>query len=200
MERTYAAIALTLAICVMAIPAAYLMGQRSALEIARRQYEESLARARVAQLTPAAPNPSEPTLNSPQVLPADTRIARLNRASVESPSPDAMRMAQSPAASEPSPSDVTRGPSTDTAESPDAETSFLTPIPQSAFDAAAVGTTYDEVVREFGREGEPMMTLEDAAGTITTQYAWDWLDTEGKVARVQMQFVDGRLMDKSISE
>jgi hypothetical protein len=62
-----------------------------------------------------------------------------------------------------------------------------------------MGTTYEQVVREFGREGEPMMTLEDGEGIVTTQYAWNWLDTEGNAARIRMQFVDGRLIDKALA-
>jgi hypothetical protein len=74
------------------------------------------------------------------------------------------------------------------------------PIPVDAFDATAMGTTYEEVVKQFGRDGVATLTLEDGEGSITTQYVWDWQEADGTQRRINLEFVDGRLNDKTFKE
>jgi len=70
------------------------------------------------------------------------------------------------------------------------------PIARETFDAVALGTAYTEVAQRFGREGLAALTMQDASGTETKHYFWDWTGVAGQACRVSMRFVDGRLTDK----
>jgi hypothetical protein len=188
MEKTVASLLLTLVISVLGIPAAYLLGQRSA----EQHYREEISQLRDEQRALVASLRSDvratPPVTTP-VEPAHVHAGFDEPARTESPDRETLAQAE-PAAVEPTPN----APPPPTAEIAGP------PIPEAAFDAAMPGTPYDHVVREFGREGEPMMTLEDGAGTITTQFVWQWRDADGTPNWIRMRFVDGLLIDKSASE
>ena len=175
MEKTLAALMLTLVISVMGIPAAYLVGQRSAQETLHRQYQAELARARAADdvARTSAPTQAPPVARHGDPVHGEPAFESQPVHVAQPPPAPAIEAPAEPA-----------GP----------------PIAEETFEAAVMGTPYGQVVREFGREGVPMMTLEDGTGSVTTQYVWDWLDPEGNPSRIRMQFVDGRLSEKTFTE
>ncbi len=182
MEKTIVSLFLTLVISVLGIPAAYLVGQHSA----EARHREDIARMREEQrhLVAAIRGEIQP-LAAPEFV-AHTEPAHSIPASIEEPARETVARAVTPI--------PIVEPAAPAAAAPEASSP---PIPEAAFEAAAIGTPYDQVVRDFGREGEPMMTLEDGHGSITTQYAWDWRDPDGSPNRIRMRFVDGRLIEKS---
>lgn len=70
------------------------------------------------------------------------------------------------------------------------------PIARESFDAVLLGTLYTDVAQRFGRDGLAALTMQDATGTETKHYFWDWIGSAGQACRVSMRFVDGRLTDK----
>jgi hypothetical protein len=175
MEKTLASLMITLVVSVMGIPIAYLVGQRSAQHALRDQYQSELERTRSEHREEIAAIRSE-------MLESIRSQARNDQATRDALTSAGIRMPK-PAATEALPSE-----------------GVPPPIPVETFEAAALGATYDEVVRTFGREGVATLTLEDGAGQVTTQYVWDWRANDGTQGRINLEFVDGRLNDKTFKE
>ncbi len=229
MQKTFASLLITLAVSLLGIAAAYMVGQRSAEyrlrdDVAR---SEATQRALIEELRrDLAPRPTE-------VVPVKT--ASLER--VEMNAAESARVDNTPAppvpadepAAEPDPENaatavnlapIVAQPENNTPVEPetpdpgvsdmpiadavpasaDSEEPPAPPIARESFDAVALGTSYTEVAQKFGREGRASLTMEDASGTQTKQYLWQWVGPAGESGRVDMRFVDGRLTDKSYRE
>jgi hypothetical protein len=178
MQKTFASLLVTLVVSIIGIPVAYLVGQRSAEHDVERRLTEERARARAEQ----------------QALIADLRENLAPRPAVATP----------PAKSEPAgtlPAPVVEPkPMEKLAEVAESVLEVPPAIPRESFDAVALGTTYPEIARKFGREGVPALTMEDEHGSLTRQYFWQWTGPEGKPGRVTLRFVDGSLTEKDYRE
>jgi hypothetical protein len=176
MEKIFTALLLTLVVSVLGIPAAYFVGWTSARESLRAEYRQELERARSEQ------NDVIASLQA-QVAATVTAPRRNEPAARPEPAIAPVKTAQALVTGE-----------VDSPEGGDL------PIPEETIDAAAPGMPYEDVVERFGREGEPVLTLEEGTGTVTTQYVWGWRGADGTPGRVLIEFVDGRLTDKSIED
>lgn len=226
MPKTLALLLATLGVSVLGIGVAYLMGLQTAeyrmrSEIERSREEQralidelrrdlapqpadtAMAAAIETLLPPAEPEPApepvaadvEPAAEMPEVIaetnapvepePAPTEIAKVmeeESTGIDAPlAPDELMPEPEPAAGEPA--------------EPAAP-----PIARDAFDKMALGARYVDVAECFGRDGLAALTMEDADGTETKQYVWDWIGPEGETCRVSMRFVDGVLTDKVYRE
>jgi hypothetical protein len=177
MEKTLATLLVTLVVSVMGIPVAYLMGQRSAQESLHGHYREELDRTRAEQNELIASMRSELTAQSREQARTEqaTREA-LSNAGIRVPGPAAQPIAD------------------------DETEPAAPPIPEETFAEATLGSRYEDIVARFGRDGAPVLTLADQSGTVTTQYVWDWLETDGTRGRIHMEFVDGLLSDKTFKD
>jgi hypothetical protein len=224
MHKTFVFLLATLVVSIMGIGVAYLMGQQTAAERLRGEIERSREeqRALIDELKrDLAPRPAE---NGVMTAPVETRAAEPTPKSAESPAaetpappepkqeePEPLVVAEAlpEAESEPNaPEPVDAAPEGDARgasqpeEASEAESGPETveppapPIARESFEAVALGTLYADVAQRFGREGLAALTMQDATGTETKHYFWDWIGTDGQACRVTMRFVDGRLMDK----
>ena len=66
-----------------------------------------------------------------------------------------------------------------------------------SFDALAIDTRYEIVVKTFGREGVLKLSMVDERGVVTEQYVWEWTAADGGLGKIDLFFVDGILEDKS---
>ena len=177
MGKTFASLLLTLAVSVMCIPVAYLVGQRSAQHAMNERYEAELDRTRAEHRDEIS------------ALRAELFASVRDQAKNDQATRDALRTAGIEMAQ----------PSNPAAIDPGAEPE-LAPIPLEAFDSAKIGTTYDEIARQFGRDGIAKLTLEDGSGSVTTQYVWEWEGADGAHGGINMELVDGLLNDKTFRE
>ncbi len=181
MQKTFASLLVTLAVSVMGIPVAYLVGQRSAEHDIQQRLIEERARARAEQ----------------QALISDLRAGLAPPpAAANAPLADSAPPASAPAPKSPQPTEETPAP---VAEATSA-TPPLPAIPRESFDAVALGVTYPEAAQKLGREGLPALTMEDGLGSLTRQYVWQWIGPQGKPGRATLRFVDGSLTEKNFSE
>ena len=177
MKKTFASLIVTLVVSVMGIPAAYLVGQRSAEDALFDRYQDEMAQTRAEQ----------------RELIASLRM-ELESQSTDRARPD-FSMPEASAGAEIRVNDPEpRATAIEPAQP------VTPPIEEEAFEAAELGTPYEVVVEQFGREGAPILTLEEGTGSVTTQYVWDWRGIDGTQGRVLMEFVDGLLIDKTIRD
>lgn len=66
-----------------------------------------------------------------------------------------------------------------------------------AFEALELDTSYQAIVKAFGREGSMKLSMEDNTGSITQQFVWKWIAADGTPGKVDLSFVNGKLSDKS---
>jgi type II secretory pathway pseudopilin PulG len=191
MQKTIAALLITLAVSVMGIPLAYFVGQQSAASDVERRLTDERARARTEQQALIADLRDNLAPHRAAAVPAMAQPA------VESPPPKGSEPPEKPAAAP--------APRTEPAEpdpSPTAEIAALNlpAIPKEDFEAVTLGETYPAVARKFGRDGSPALTMEDESGSMTRQYVWEWARPEGGPGRITMRFVDGVLTEKDYRE
>lgn len=172
MEKSMTLLLLTLAVSVMSIPIAYLVGQRSGEERLQRQFEEERAHWQSEQ---------------------EARLVSLRR-ELEEATEEYKRAAAAAEAREEA-NDEDAAPEGNVAEAVTAPEPTHA-ISKETYASATLGMTYDEVVAAFGREGTMTFALEDEAGTVTRQYVWQWTNAEGAARRVRLSFENGRLDDK----
>jgi hypothetical protein len=201
MQKTFASLLVTLAVSVMGIPVAYLVGQRSAEHDVERRLTEERARARAEQqalisdlrenLAPKPAVATQPAKSAPvAALPAPVVGPKPAEKLAETAGPPAPTVAPESAA----PADQAPPPAAESVAK------VLPAIPREFFEAVALGATYPEIAQKFGREGVPALTMEDERGSLTRQYIWQWIGPEGKPGRVTLRFVDGSLTDKDYHE
>ncbi len=219
MPKTLVLLLITLIVCVLGIGVAFLVGQQTAEQRLRSQIVqareeqralvEELKRDLTPQMQAAAPVVTPPPpAETPATEPAPTPEAQepINLARAE-PQPESVAsepvvmevVQESPA---PTPTPEAPAPEIEAVAppvSPPAENALPPsppPIAKASFDAVALGTAYADVAAAFGRDGLAALTMQDASGTETKHYFWDWIGAEGQACRVSMRFVDGRLTDK----
>jgi hypothetical protein len=204
MQRTLASLLVALAASVLAIAAAYIVGQRSAEFRLREDVARSEERQRamvdelrreLAPRTPGEPSmpvtrvaaplaTPEPVQSAPEPEPAPVKEPE----QVNSEAPPAEAVVPEAASVQ---AVVTQTPSDAVVENP---------ISREQFDAVGLGASYADAVTKLGRDGRIAMTMNDASGSQTTQYVWQWSGASGESGRILMRFEDGKLKDKKFSE
>jgi len=206
MQKTFASLLITLAASVLAIAAAFVVGQRSAEHRIRDDVTRSEERQKAlinelrrdlaprpgAQVAPAVPD-AVASIEAEEPATSDVVIALAEPASSGAPmtasAPIETAETTASAIIDTPPSEAPSGDA-DSTEAP------ATPIARELFDAVAVGTAYTEVAQKFGREGRAALTMDDASGIQTKQYLWQWTGPTGDAFRVDMRFVNGRMTEK----
>ncbi len=222
MQKTFASLLVTLAVCVWAIGFAYVFGQRSAEQRIREDVTRSEAKQQALveelrrDLAPRAGAAGVDLVDGVEVVDAagagtdasgaDPVLAASGGAdaadeTLAAPDSEARAAVGLGAAvprpgvdsiSEPESAVVEAIVEATTAQEPPAP-----PVARESFDAIALGAAYPEVARKFGREGRAALTMEEAGGVQTKQYVWQWAGPAGEACRAEMRFVDGRLTDKN---
>lgn len=219
MPKTLVLLLITLMVCVLGIGVAFLVGQQTAEQRLRSEIDHSREEQRALleefkrDLAPQVqatapivtpPAPAEIPHTEPVSTPAEQEPITVARAEPQ-PEPVAPAPVVTEAATEPlpaAPTSETPAPETEPVAPPVSvsatETLPTSPpaIAKTSFDAMALGTPYTDVAAAFGRDGLAALTMQDATGTETKHYFWDWIGPEGRACRVSMRFVDGRLTDK----
>ncbi len=171
MEKTTGALMVAMVISVMGIPIAYFVGQQSV----EATLEAELSRTRSEQvefLTEMREQLTEDALKR-------ERIGGTGNAA----SPGATAAA---------------GRRVDSAIRPRAEDApEILAIDFAAYDAIAVGTAYEQVVEQLGREGTRTLSIVDQNGTVTEQFIWEWIKPDGSRGKIDLSFLDGTLQDKA---
>ncbi len=67
----------------------------------------------------------------------------------------------------------------------------------ATYEAIAVGTAYERVVEQLGREGSRTLSIVDQNGTVTEQFVWEWIKPDGSRGKIDLSFLDRTLQDKS---
>ncbi len=167
MEKTTGALMVAMVISVMGIPIAYFAGQQSV----EATLEAELSRTRSEQvefLTEMREQLSQDALEREQV----GRTAPSGAAAAAN---EHVGQANRPA------EDVPKNPEID----------FAT------YESIAVGTAYERVVAQLGREGTRTLSIVDQNGTVTEQFVWEWIKPDGSRGKIDFSFLDGTLQDKS---
>lgn len=81
--------------------------------------------------------------------------------------------------------------------SPEPEEPSMT-IAQEIYESLYKGQSYKEVIEVLGREGENILTMEDAAGR-TSSYEWKWGNSTQGTDTMSITFINGRLSHKTYS-
>lgn len=228
MPKTLVLLLATLTVSVLGIGVAYLVGLQTAeyrmqSEIERSQKEQralidELRRdlaPRPVDVAVAAPVEIPPSPAEPEAAPEPATAAVEPMAST----PEPVAETSEPVEPEPASTEMAKAIDEEKSavaswvESPDMPDEVMpereTPLPaepaappiaREAFDKVALGARYADVAECFGRDGLAALTMEDADGTETKQYVWDWTGPDGAACRVSMRFVDGVLTDKVYRE
>lgn len=213
MQRTFASLLVALAASVLAIAAAYIVGQRSA-ELRMREdvaRSEERQRAMVDELRrELAPRPaaeSEAPVVSKVDAPPPTATPEPAPAPEPVAPPPAPEPAQATPAEEPAPTSAVLATAdpvaknvSEAAPQVPADPAIGGPISRDQFDAVDLGVTYSDAAAKLGREGRIAMTMNDASGSQTMQYVWQWTGANGEPGQIVMRFENGKLKDKKFSE
>lgn len=175
MDKTVAALMVAMVASVMAIPLAYLAGRGNAEASLSAVVEEELARSRSVQEGQFA------------AIRQDLAEASLEQERTANNTRQALWNAGI---------DVDE----DLPSNGSAPTDEAAPMPEitfESFEALAVDTRYEIVVKTFGREGVLKLSMVDESGVVTQQYVWEWTAADGGLGKIDLFFVDGILEDKS---